>query len=92
MVYLTDWWEEEDEEDDGGTGTVLVGSNISDDELIKSQQFVDEINRIIALYAEQYEPDYSETELNHCFCDPEKFAVAHFMWEDHKLQLVGTIL
>lgn len=92
MVYLTDWWEEEDEEDDGGAGTVLVGSNISDDELIKSQQFVDEINRIIALYAEQYEPDYSETELNHCFCDPEKFAVAQFVWEDHKLQLVGTIL
>lgn len=89
---LTDFWEEDDEEEDGGSGILLVGSYINDDELTKSQQFVDEINRILAPYAEQYEPDYSELELNHCFYDQEKFAVAQFVWEDHQLKLVGTIL
>lgn len=92
MEFLEDWWEEEDEEDDGGAGCVLVGSYISDDELTKTQWFVDEINRIIAPFAEQHAPDYSDPELDHCFYDQENFAVASFVWNDHKLQLVGTVL
>ena len=31
-------------------------------------------------------------ELDHCFYDEDKFSVAGFVWKDHKLQLVGTVL
>ena len=36
--------------------------------------------------------DSSIPELDHCFYDADRFGIAAFVWKDHKLQLVGTIL
>lgn len=92
VEWLLDVWEENDEEEDGEAGILLSGNNIDDDELIKSQEFADEINQIIAPLAEEITPDYTEPMLDHCFSDTENFAVASFIWENHKLKLVGTVL
>lgn len=102
--YLEELWEENEEYDD--CGYLLSGSCIPDADLSLSQQFADKVNQILAPIAEQCtiymnysvwsskqeKPDSTMPALNHCFYDDDNFAVASFVWEDNKLQLVGKIL
>lgn len=102
--YLEELWEENEEYDD--CGYLLSGSCIPDADLSLSQQFADKINQILAPIADQCtiymnyfvwsskqdKPDPTMPALNHCFYDDDNFAVASFVWEDNKLQLVGKIL
>ncbi len=97
-------WDEEDE--DNTFGYLLSATQIEDADLSKSQRFADEINKILEPIAKHctiymdYAITRSETatldpampNLAHCFYDKEHFAVASFIWEDQKLQLVASIL
>lgn len=102
--YIEELWEEND--DEGDSGYLLSGSCIADADLSKSQQFVEQINKILEPIADQCaiymnysvwiskndKPDPSVPSLEHCFYDEKNFGVASFVWRDHKLQLVGTVL
>lgn len=102
--YLEELWA--DNEEYGECGYLLSGSCIPDADLSMSQQFADQVNQILTPIADQCtiymnhpvwsnnkeKPDPTIPSLNHCFYDDDKFAVASFVWENNKLQLVGKIL
>ena len=75
--------------------TVYFNDQLHEVNLMK--QDIDTLNSLRATYVKslienEATIDPAIPDLCHCFYCMEEFAVAAFIWKDHKLQLVGTVL